>query len=103
VCTRAAEGATFLLGALDNYRTQTDQGQVIYFNMVVAIIATWVRRAFKVYSQLQPTARLVDGRVLGWQDVARGVVVIRCGSASCSTAAVAAFRRRELAIYSGNG
>lgn len=99
----AAEGATFLLGALDNYRTQTTEGQTLYFNVLVAFIATWVGRAFKVYSQLQPTARLVDGRVLGWQDVARGVVVIAVWIGVLYTAAVAAFRRRELAIYSGNG
>lgn len=99
----AAEGATFLLGALENYRTQTNEGQNLYFNMLVAFIATWVGRAFKVYSELQPTARLVDGRVLGWHDVARGIVVVALWIGVLYTAAVAAFRRRELAIYSGNG
>lgn len=99
----AAEGATFLLGALDNYRTQTDQGQTIYFNAFVAFIATWVARAFKVYSELQPAGRLVEGRVLGWGDVARGVGVVALWMGVLFGAAVAAFRRRELAIYSGNG
>lgn len=99
----AAEGATFLLGALDNYRTETNEGQTLYFNTVVAFIATWVARAFQVYSELRPTARVVDGRVLSWMDVARGVVVIAIWMSVLYVAAVAAFRRRELAIYSGNG
>lgn len=99
----AAEGATFLLGALENYRTETNEGKVIYFNTFIAFIATWVARAFKVYSELQPTSRLVDGRMLGWGDVARGVVVVTLWMGVLYGAAVAAFRRRELAIYSGNG
>jgi len=99
----AAEGATFLLGALDNYRTQTNEGQTLYFNMIVAFIATWVARAFKVYSELQPTSRLVDGRVLGWSDVARGIGVVALWIGALYAVAVAAFKRRELAIYSGNG
>jgi ABC-type transport system involved in multi-copper enzyme maturation permease subunit len=99
----AAEGAGFLLDALDNYRTETDEGKTIYFNVVIAFIATWIGRAFKVYSELRPTSRLVDGQALGWHDVARGTLVVSISIALLYASAVFAFRRRELATYSGNG
>jgi len=99
----SAEGATFLLGALENYRTQTNEGQTLYFNVGIAFIATWISKAFKVYSDLQPTSRLVDGRLLGWSDVAQGTVVLACWIGVLFLAAVTTFRRRELATYSGNG
>lgn len=99
----AAEGSSFLLGALDNYRTHTDEGKAIYFNLFVSYIATWVARAFNVYSELKPTSRLVDGRMLSWSDVARGVAIVSLWMVVFYAVAVTAFRRRELAIYSGNG
>jgi hypothetical protein len=56
---------------------------------------------FHFYSQLKPTATLIDGRMIGWDKVAITVGVLGSITALLYLAAVMIFRKRELAMYSG--
>ncbi len=98
----AAEGSEFILGALEGYQTETRQGETIIFNTAVSHIASVVGRAFKVYADLQPTERLVEGLRLSWSQVALGTTVLSVATAALFVAATLIFRRRELATYSGH-
>lgn len=97
----AAESALFLVQSLEVYDTLDRQGNAIWYKVVIAWIATAVSRMFSTYANLKPTTSLVDGRLLAWSSVAWAVVVIGIWSLALYGAAVAIFRRRELATYSG--
>ncbi len=98
----AAEGAGFIAGALENYSTEDRNGKMLLIPTLIAKIAGVVSGAFRVYADLRPTGRIVDGLALSWMDVAGGVVVLGGASAVLYVGAVYIFRRRELATYSGN-
>jgi hypothetical protein len=98
----AAEGAGFVRGALDNYATEDQKGNMMIVQTVTSKIATVVSQVFRVYADLRPTSRLVEGLELSALDVASGGVVLLGSSALLYVLAVYIFRRRELAIYSGN-
>lgn len=97
----AAEGASFLTTSLESYATTTQQGEAIYYKVVVAAISQAVAWAFKTYSDLKPTTRLVDGRLVGWGNIGWATLVISAWSAALYGLGVLIFRRRELATYSG--
>jgi hypothetical protein len=60
-----------------------------------------VGHLFKIYADLRPTGRLVDGLRLSWADVSWGVAVLSLCTAVLYVVGVLVFRRRELATYSG--
>ncbi len=97
----AAEGAGFVSGALENYSTEDRDGKMMILPTITAKIATVVSETFRVYADLRPTGRLVDGIELGLGDVFAGTFVLGAASAILYVVAVYIFRRRELAIYSG--
>ncbi len=97
-----AEGARFILGALENYATATVQGAPIYFNQLIAFIAKTVATAFRTYSDLQPVQRLVEGERLAWADVTGGAAWLLVAFGLLFAAASLVFSRRELATYSGH-
>jgi hypothetical protein len=97
----AAEGARALATALEVYETSTLQGQTIWFNVVISKLATGIATAFSVYSDLRPTARLVEGEYLSWGSLATGTIVVGLWCVVLFVIGVLIFRRRELAIYSG--
>jgi ABC-type transport system involved in multi-copper enzyme maturation permease subunit len=96
-----AESAGYLKSALDNYATQDQQGNVLIVQTVTAAIATMVSSVFDVYADLRPTSRLVEGLELSGLDVLRGTIVLAGASAMLFALAIHIFRRRELALYSG--
>lgn len=98
----AAEGASSVLTAVDYYRTEDQQGNMLWFPTLVAKVATWVSRPFKVYSDLDPPKRLVEGLRLSWAQMATGIVVLTTATSAMFVVAVLIFRRRELATYSGH-
>jgi len=98
----AAEGAGFVSGALENYMTEDSEGKTLVLNTVVAHIAGVVATTFKIYADLRPTGRLVEGLELSLLDVASGAIVLAAATGVLYMIAVYVFRRRELAIYSGN-
>ncbi len=98
----AAEGATFISNALENYSTEDHDGKTLILQTVVAKIAEVVSGAFRVYSDLRPTARIVDGLALSWMEMAGGIIVLSGATLVLFAGAVYIFRRRELATYSGH-
>ncbi len=98
----AAEGARSLAAALETYETTTLQGQTLWFNVFIAKLAEGISGAFSVYSDLRPTARLVEGEYLSWGSLATGTIVVGIWCLVLFVIGVLIFRRRELAIYSGH-
>lgn len=97
----SAEGASFTRSALDNYSTEDREGKTLILNTIVAKVAEVVSGLFRVYSDLKPTSRLVEGLRLSWGDAALGVAVIALSTLVLYAVGVFVMKRRELAIYSG--
>jgi len=97
----AAESAGFLAESLENYASVDDKGNVLPVAVVVNAIGQVVANTFKVYADLQPTTKLVDGTQLSWGSVGRGVLVLGSTSLLLFGVSVLIFRKRELATYSG--
>ncbi|MGP1346447.1 MAG: hypothetical protein ACTS3F_07250 [Phycisphaerales bacterium] len=97
----AAESASGLAEALDFYykpgssRYEWWRAPFYYFGTPIA----W---SFEWYAQLKPTENLVSGRLLPWSALAKGSVFLVVWIVIALGAGVAVFRRRELALYSGN-
>jgi hypothetical protein len=83
-----------------------DIGMVIQwgFENVIRGIATFLVFMLKGFGEHQPTSQLVQGMLISWASVLRGVLtigVLWSGVAICIGTIV--LRKRQLAIYSGNG
>lgn len=97
-----AETSGFLRQSLHDYQITTPTGQLIWHRVVIDKVSQVVATAFSVYADLKPTKKLVDGQMLAWSDVAVGVGVLGLMSSVLFATASFIFRRRELAVYSGN-
>ncbi len=97
----AAEGASFLNASLQYYDAMNTQRQIEYHRVVIRAIAVPIGRLFQIYSELRPTHRLVEGRLLPWGSVAIGTGVIVLWTVVLYGLGILIFRRRELATYSG--
>lgn len=97
----SAEGASFTRSALDNYSTEDQQGKPLIFRTIISKVAEAVSGVFQVYSDLKPTAHLVEGLRLGWGDAAMGVASVALATMVLYVIGVIVMKRRELAIYSG--
>ncbi|HLO40413.1 MAG TPA: hypothetical protein VK176_05260, partial [Phycisphaerales bacterium] len=97
----AAEGATFLSKSLEYFATTDETGKINYVATVIHAISSVVANMFKIYSDMQPTQRLVEGLRLPWSEVAIGSAVLIAATALLYALAVFTLRRRELAVYSG--
>lgn len=97
----SAEGATFIASALENYATEDRDGKTLWLPTVIARIADVVSSLFRVYADLRPSARIVEGLALSWSEMAGGVIVLAAATGILFAIAVFIFRRRELATYSG--
>lgn len=97
-----AEGAGFIAKSVEYYGSGPDEGWLRLVQIVVYPIGLGVAKLFSWYAELNPVARLVDGRLISWPDVAKGAVMLALCSAVLYLLGVMIFRRRELAIYSGN-
>ncbi|HRJ50586.1 MAG TPA: hypothetical protein PKU91_08635, partial [Phycisphaerales bacterium] len=97
----SAEGASFLAKSLDYYATTDELGNVNIPAKVIHAVATAISWTFRIYSDLKPTEKLVEGLRLPWSDVATGTVVLLATTAALYGLAVFTLRRRELAVYSG--
>lgn len=96
------ESAGFVQNALPGWGTTTVQGEHDSFRAVIYHAADWISSTFAVYNELNPTARIADGRVLSWGEVSMGVMVLGGASVLFYGLGVLIFRSRQLAIYSGN-
>jgi hypothetical protein len=98
----AAESASFLQSALQEYYSIRDQsGQVDYIRVVIRAIAIPIAALFELYSDLRPGARLVDGRLIGWGSLLRAIGVVGLWTVGTLGLGWLIFRQRELALYSG--
>ncbi len=104
----AAQGAGYLKEASETYTSGADPGLWRLVQLVVGPIAHGVAWTFQSYANLDAITRLVDGRLLPWigvdaknPGVGRGLVILGIWSGVLYMAGALIFRRRELAIYSG--
>ncbi|HEX2838844.1 MAG TPA: hypothetical protein VHN77_12050 [Phycisphaerales bacterium] len=97
-----AEGARYVLSSIDYFETETMDGKTRYFNTVVAKFAQGIGNVFRIYSDLRPTNRLVEGEYLSWWSLLGGTAVIGLMGVGLFVLATYIFRRRELATYSGH-
>ncbi|MDX9911282.1 MAG: hypothetical protein RBS39_05580 [Phycisphaerales bacterium] len=97
-----AEGASFLSGAVEQYSYLDDHRKVVYWKTVIWGISKVVSELFSAYASLKPVERLTDGRMLSWGDLVGGTSVLALGTVVLFVIALIAFRRRELATYSGS-
>jgi hypothetical protein len=97
-----AEGSGFLKNSLEYYSAADLKGNVNPLKVVIRAVGLAVAGMFSVYSNLKPTTRLVDGRLLTWSSMAFGTAVLLAWTGALFGLAVAIFRRRELATYSGH-
>lgn len=97
-----AEMSGFLLGAVETYSTVDRQGNTIWYKVVTLNITNWAGLIFKIYSDLHPVRRLVQGQLMPWSSVGVGTGILLTITGVLYIAAIQIFRRRELAIYSGN-
>jgi hypothetical protein len=98
----SAEGSNFLLQSLESFQTETLEGKKIWINIVIGQIAEGIGNTFKVYGDLRPTARLVEGEALPWSTLAFGTFVLLAATLILYMIGVMIFKRRELAMYSGH-
>jgi hypothetical protein len=97
-----AQSSGFMGDAVENFYPDTRQGFTWeYYKFVIRAVAIPVVWLFQFYSSLDPTGDLIDGRVLSWQTVARALAVTGTITLAIYLLAVAIFRKRELATYSG--
>lgn len=102
-CFLMAEGAGFLATSLEYYdATDPITKEIAYWKIPVRALGLLVAWTFGTYAELAPTQRLVDGKLLSWGLVGHGTVVLAAWTAGLFGLAVAIFRRRELAMYSGH-
>ena len=95
----------FLGMALRNYYIRDESDWLTRaFQHGVKAIAETVRWAFAPFSESGATTDLVDGQVITWMDVLATFWKVGVAwSAVALTAGWLAFRRKEIAIYSGQG
>jgi hypothetical protein len=97
----AAESASWVIDSAGYYGVTDDDGNFQLHKWIVVQVSTTVGRIFQVYSDLQPTTRLVEGRLLSWGGLGIGTSVLSISSLILFLLGVFIFRRRELATYSG--
>jgi hypothetical protein len=66
-------------------------------------IASASERVLRAFGEISPTQQLVEGRLISWESVISAFLVLGLvWSGGVFIAGFAAFRRKELAVYSGN-
>ncbi|GAB4384843.1 MAG: hypothetical protein Kow0022_08690 [Phycisphaerales bacterium] len=98
-----AEMTGFISKSIEVYSTTDHSGKVQVSKVIAVWIAARVSSLFHVYADLQPIDRLVEGRLMSWSGVLGGASVLALATLVLYGLAVVIFRRRELAIYSGQG
>jgi ABC-type transport system involved in multi-copper enzyme maturation permease subunit len=95
------QSAGFVQDALPGWGTTDVNGNPSFFRAVIYHFADWISSLFKVYNDMRPTTRLADGRLLSWGSVSKGIGALGAIAGVFYLLGVYIFRRRQLAIYSG--
>lgn len=99
----SAETAGFLMQSLDAFEfRKMDGGEIDWGSVPVRLIAYPIAWTFKGYSELDPAANLVDGRLVSWRTVGSAALMAGAWTIAVLGAGLAIFRNRELATYSGH-
>jgi hypothetical protein len=101
-CFLSAEGSVYLGEAARYYASGANTGLSKAFDVVIQDIALLISWIFSTYGELRPTAKLVEGQLLSWGSVAGATLLLGLWCLALYGAAVQTFRKRELAMYSGN-
>lgn len=96
-----AESAGYVRLAIDNYATLDHEGHLNILKWIIAVIASSVSWLFKTYAELSPVERLVNGQAVGGVTVLKAIAVVGIWCLVLFFGSVQIFRRRELAMYSG--
>lgn len=97
-----AESAPFIKDSLEVYATIDSDKDINFFRVAVSAIAHAVSWIFLTYGELSPVRRLVAGENVSLLSVVKGLTLLALWTGALFLIAVQVFRRRELAIYSGN-
>ncbi|MFG0244818.1 MAG: ABC transporter permease [Phycisphaerales bacterium JB052] len=96
------ESAGFVQDALPGWGKTTVTGDPSLYRTLIYHFADTVSSMFKSFNELRPATRLSEGELLSWSTVSGGVMTLGVVSLVFFGLAVAIFRKRQLAIYSGN-
>jgi len=96
-----AEISGYLTDARDVIGWTDNFGNFSLVNAVTSSFSWGVSQLFGFYASLNPVDRLVDGVLLDWGDFAAGLGIVAVLTFVLLMFGVYMFRRRELAIYSG--
>jgi ABC-type transport system involved in multi-copper enzyme maturation permease subunit len=96
-----AEGAGWLGDAADIYGTTDVRGELMIHRFITTNVTVAISNLFSVYTDLKPIGRIVDGVRLPLSQMGAGIGVLTIITGAFYGLAVAIFRRRELATYSG--
>lgn len=100
----AAEASPFLAESVRSYRIWDEDGNVQWAKSMIRGIAAGTEWVLRSYGLIRPTSALVEGRLVGWGDLGRAFWIVGIGwSVLVLALSLLAFRRKELAVYSGQG
>ncbi|MCE2881527.1 MAG: hypothetical protein LW636_04085 [Planctomycetaceae bacterium] len=94
----------FLTTSIAEYRIRTDSGTLKALEALVKVVASATEYSVRAFADARANGPLVEGRLVAWSDVFRSFALLVlgwCGVLLLSGFAL--FRRKELAIYSGQG
>ncbi|MEM1166086.1 MAG: hypothetical protein AAGI30_07320 [Planctomycetota bacterium] len=97
----AAELSGFLYVSLEWFQTRTHDGNTMWLNLITRELARPIAWSLRTYSELRPNAKLVEGRYVGWGELAASLLIIGAWSIGALLIGIGVFRKRELALYSG--
>ncbi len=95
-----AEGASFLAESLEYFELGDETG-TFWWRYPIMFIGQGVSKVFGAYSNLAPVENLVAGQSIEWGTLAMSGTVLTIATVLLWAIGAAIFRRRELAIYSG--
>lgn len=98
----AAETSNFLASSIEQFPVEQRDGGTNWVAVLIRLAASPIAWAFSAYGDLQPTTKLVSGRLIGWGELTKGVAVIAAWTIAALGLGWSIFRKRELAIYSGH-
>jgi hypothetical protein len=94
----------FLATSVSEYRIRTESPVLKGVEFVIKLVAGATEFSVRAFANARANGPLVEGRLVSWTDLGRTFVLIGVAwSGVLLILGVAAFRRKELAIYSGQG
>lgn len=96
-----AESAGYVRLAIDNYATLDSDNNLNLLKLAISATAYSVSWIFRTYAELKPVEKLVNGQIVGGVDMLMATGVIGVWCLLLFGGSVLIFRKRELAIYSG--